>query len=332
MTRLINKEQVVSLIKSGKKLLISADSNLLKDLPVGNWVGGSIPYFLTQEGGVFSKDKYLVQHMPSEVEDFKIIAYTTDTMSRIPKDTFRNGFSFILIPSGTKVHEKYSKECFFWDKYFERPVLGWITGYDLNTLDKDMPIVMNGFSGEVYTDCALVFHARLRDNVHAKVDIINIFNQGPGVGIKFETDGFEASVCTINGNQVNLVDFIEKNKIDTKLPLVASYMGTNVNVSFKEIDKKNKVVKFYAPIFTEIEYKVASPVGDYEKVFLNQLKKISKTPFFTCNCILNYLYANMEGRKVGDYAGPITFGEIAYVLLNQTFVYITIERINERAS
>ena len=48
-------------------------------------------------------------------------------------------------------------------------------------------------------------------------------------------------------------------------------------------------------------------------------------PVFTCNCILNYLYANLEGKKTGSIVGPITFGEIAYMLLNQTMVYLTFE-------
>jgi hypothetical protein len=40
---------------------------------------------------------------------------------------------------------------------------------------------------------------------------------------------------------------------------------------------------------------------------------------------LNYLYANLEGKKTGHIVGPMTFGEIAYMLLNQTLVYLTFE-------
>ena len=46
--------------------------------------------------------------------------------------------------------------------------------------------------------------------------------------------------------------------------------------------------------------------------------------FFSCNCVLNYLYAGLEGKKTGEFNGPATFGEIAYQLLNQTLVYLTI--------
>jgi hypothetical protein len=48
---------------------------------------------------------------------------------------------------------------------------------------------------------------------------------------------------------------------------------------------------------------------------------------FSCNCILNYIYGNLEGKKLAGTAGPITFGEIAYQLLNQTMVYLEFERV-----
>ena len=43
---------------------------------------------------------------------------------------------------------------------------------------------------------------------------------------------------------------------------------------------------------------------------------------FSCNCILNYLYSELEGKQTGPITGPITFGEVAYQLLNQTMVYL----------
>ena len=35
--------------------------------------------------------------------------------------------------------------------------------------------------------------------------------------------------------------------------------------------------------------------------------------------------ADLEGKRTGEIVGPITFGEIACMLLNQTLVYATIE-------
>ena len=33
----------------------------------------------------------------------------------------------------------------------------------------------------------------------------------------------------------------------------------------------------------------------------------------------------LEGKKTGAFTGPITFGEIAYQLLNQTLVYLEVK-------
>ena len=48
---------------------------------------------------------------------------------------------------------------------------------------------------------------------------------------------------------------------------------------------------------------------------------------FSCNCVLNYLFSNLENKKTGAFVGPVTFGEIAYQLLNQTLVYLEVKDI-----
>lgn len=48
-------------------------------------------------------------------------------------------------------------------------------------------------------------------------------------------------------------------------------------------------------------------------------------PVFACNCILNFLYSELEGKSTGAITGPITFGEIADQLMNQTLVYVQLE-------
>ncbi|EKO40320.1 MAG: hypothetical protein B193_0938, partial [Solidesulfovibrio magneticus str. Maddingley MBC34] len=101
-----------------------------------------------------------------------------------------------------------------------------------------------------------------------------------------------------------------------------------VNISFQDVDEVEGQVKFYAPVFTGIRYKHARPVTDYVKVFNDRLGREgaidSSRVAFSCNCILNYLYSELEGKKTDPFVGPVTFGEIAYQLLNQTLVYLEI--------
>ncbi|MBN2104582.1 hypothetical protein JW835_11135 [bacterium] len=66
-------------------------------------------------------------------------------------------------------------------------------------------------------------------------------------------------------------------------------------------------------------------MGNYVESFESKLPKDLADPDFSCNCILNYLYSELEGKKTGNIVGPITFGEIAFQLLNQTLVYLTIQ-------
>jgi hypothetical protein len=42
---------------------------------------------------------------------------------------------------------------------------------------------------------------------------------------------------------------------------------------------------------------------------------------------LNFIYGGLEGKKTGDITGPMTFGEIACRLLNQTMVFFEIDKI-----
>lgn len=96
-----------------------------------------------------------------------------------------------------------------------------------------------------------------------------------------------------------------------------------MNVSFKAVNETT--VEMYAPIFKGIDYKVAAPLKNYEEKFNQEVSKHNVDPIFSCNCILNYMYAHLEGKKTGAIKGPMTFGEIAYILLNQTMVYLTFE-------
>ena len=83
-------------------------------------------------------------------------------------------------------------------------------------------------------------------------------------------------------------------------------------------------VALYAPVFKGVEYKIAKPIKDYVSEFNAAMPKGTK-PAFSCNCILNFLYSDLEGKKIENMYGPVTFGEIAYQLLNQTLVYLEIK-------
>lgn len=325
MKTLMNVKEASDLIQSGNSLMIAGDENLLKQLPQGNWIGGSIPYFMSEKGGVTTSDKLQVVELPAIVRDAKIKFYGENELSTIPKDYHSNGVSFILIPGMSAVHQKYAEESMTYDGIFDRPLVGWITGVHLDDIGKVTPKVMNGMTGEFSENKAVVMHLNLPERKFGHLNIINIFKQGTGDTLTFPKTGFQADTCFVNGKETNFAEYLAKNNIDTKLPLVANYNGAMINVSFQSVDNENKKVKFYAPVFVGVEYKMPVPIEDYEEEFDAEIRKHNISPVFTCICILNFNYANLEGKKAGEVVGPITFGEIAYILLNQTMVYLTIE-------
>ena len=84
-------------------------------------------------------------------------------------------------------------------------------------------------------------------------------------------------------------------------------------------------MRFYAPVFAGVRYHHARPVEDYVDAFVSALPTgLTERIALSCNCVLNFVNSSLEGRTTGDIVGPITFGEIAYQLLNQTMVYLTV--------
>ncbi len=139
--------------------------------------------------------------------------------------------------------------------------------------------------------------------------------------------GFTATAALVDGRERNLAEYLREAAIDVRFPLVADYCGAGLNVSFQGVDPAKGEVRFYAPVFAGVTYHHARPVEDYVAAFTSRLPEgLDGRIVFSCNCVLNYLHSRLEGRRTGPISGPITFGEIAYQLLNQTMVYLTLEK------
>jgi len=322
---LMSVEQAANMIREGLTLLIAGDEELLRQLPSGQWIGGTIPYFMAESGGLISREQVFVHILPNIINSIQIKNYSVEHLPKYLVDAPDNGFSIILLPAGSAVHASYACNAPDYEGMFLKPVIGWITGTHLNDLDKITPKVFNGNHNLISDQEAVVLHAQLPLNFMASISIINLFTQGTGETIVFPKTGFHAQECTINGKNYNLAEYLQQNTIDTRLPLVANYYGAMINVSFQSIDQNLRQVKFYAPVFEGIEYKLAAPLTDYITQFQTALPQQQPNLIFSCNCILNFLYSELESKKTGKLIGPITFGEIAYQLLNQTLVYLTVE-------
>ena len=324
---LLARDEVIQKIESGDFLVIAGDEKQIKDLPSGNWMAGSIPYFMTDEGGTVDQDKLYVNTLSGINSNRmpRITTYDEKSISRIAKEAPDHGFTIVILPAGSKVHTLYAQDAPEFENMFFSPIIGWIAGTHLNELGSNSAKTGFGLAGGVLSETqAVAMHVPLTEQQVASIKIVNLFKQNGGADITFPEGGFSASECTIDGQTWKLQDYIKENNIDTRLPLVADYSGVMVNVSIQELTSDG--VNFYAPIFPDVKYHFASPVSDYVSEFESALKEnSSNSTTFYCNCILNFLYSELEGKKTGDFTGPITFGEVAYQLLNQTMVYLSID-------
>lgn len=325
---LFTVNEVKEMIDKGKTLVLAGESHLLRQLPAGNWIGGTIPYFMAESGGVIAKEQIFVTEMPSFISGCAIKTYTGPEIADIYQDPKTNGFSIVIIPSGSQVHLNFALNAPGFEGFATRPLIGWISGTHLDDLGRLQPEVFSGINPQPLSDAAVVMHVSLAETKYAEIKIINIFTQGAGDQIFFPNSGFSAATAIINGEERNFAEYLQENQIDTKMPLVANYSGAMINTSFKGIDPATRTVSFFAPVFEGILYKLANPVTDYVACFNRQLVREDVGSIcFSCNCILNFLYSELEGKQTGAITGPITFGEIAYQLLNQTLVYLTVNEI-----
>jgi hypothetical protein len=327
MKKLLTVSEVTDKIINNERLVLAGDEQLLSQLPKGEWIGGTIPYFMAEDGGTFSKDKIFVDEIPGFALNTSIKNYDEKSLFNIVDDEFESGYTLIIIPGFSSVHTSFAENSHLYKNIFQRPLLGWISGIDLSEIDKTTPKVFNGKTGEKSDTLAVAIHIELPPNKVPILDIINLFEQGNGDTITFETNGFNISDCLVNGERKYLSDYLLENETGIKLPLVADYYGAKINACFQSIDADKRIIKLYAPVFKDVKYKIAAPIGDYVKEFTERVSKLNISPVFTCNCILNYLYSELEGKRTANITGPITFGEIAYQLLNQTLVYLTIKDI-----
>lgn len=326
--QLISTDAAARMILSGRALRIAGEESALRKLPKGLWIGGSIPYFMTSEGGMCCRERVYVAELPAFCGVPSIGSYDAEGIDQIAVDAPDNGFSVLIVPAFTEVHERFARNAPEFDRMYERPLVGWVSGLHLDDLNDHKPVVVMGPTGEFFQDQGVAMHVPLSDQYLASVELVNLFEEGDGPVIQFDESGFSASQAFVDGSPVNLASYIQEHKLDTRLPLVADYSGAAINVSFQAVDAENGSVTFYAPVFAGVEYRLAAPLESYADALVKEAEALdSSGTAFSCNCILNYLYGELEGRTAGHLNGPMTFGEIAYQLVNQTLVRLRVEQI-----
>jgi hypothetical protein len=325
MGLLLEVEEVAARVERGQTLLLAGDEAPLRRLPPGRWIAGTIPYFMGAGGGVMDKRRIFVDELPPRFRYLGIRRYGAADIARVYADLPPGAMGFIIEPSGSAVHLSFAIHASRFEKFATAPLVGWVSGVDLADVGRATPKAFDGSTAEALADQAVVLQAAPPPDVRLDVAILNLFRPGDGPEISFRTTGFSARTAWIDGKERNLAEYVAETELDTRLPLVADYCGARINVSFQAVDVGAGEVRFFAPVFAGVPYRHARPVGDYVEAFASALPVgIEDRIAFSCNCILNYVHSSLEGRTTAGITGPMTFGEIAYQLLNQTMVYLTV--------
>ena len=104
---LVSIARAAELINDGRYLSIAGDEAALKELPKGNWIGGTIPYFMTEAGGAVSRTEVFIDEMPVFDEAPTLLA----TLNRSPENHpvgFLRKRNFVVQPISKRQRSKLS--------------------------------------------------------------------------------------------------------------------------------------------------------------------------------------------------------------------------------
>jgi len=315
---LLTPAQTAARIATGAVLSIAGPDALLATLPKGNWIGGTTIYMLTEDGGAEVEDRLFCSTLDSATTA-SIRHLAPDDLPTLAGGQIPGGITLMMIPAFSQAHSRFALDGTGYPGLFDQPLMGWITGVPLGQIGRTAPAIYDGRTGQRHTEGAVVLHVGLPQGRRPALDIVNIFAPRDDLTLTFPETGFSAREVTVDGTTRPLASLLAERGIDTRLPLIANYAGAAINVSFESVDPATGDVSFYAPVIAGVEYRPARAMPDYAAAFAERLGQ-GGAGTLSCNCILNYLHGAMAGQRTGRFTGPVTFGEIAYILLNQTLV------------
>ena len=323
MTGLFTPDEVSSMILDGNNLLLAGDAKLLSQLPAGNWIGGSTPFFILHpENRTTSFDKIFVNRLPDFVTKAEIKEYNETNIQSIFKDGPQNGFTVLIMPFMSPVAMEYALNATHYENFAAHPVCGWLTGLPLDIILTEKSHSASGAVPCISTDKAFAMHITLPESKYAEIHTFNPYIQGDGDSIQFETDSIVVTDAIINGEKRNFAEYLRGIGYDLLMPLVANYSGTMMNIVIANISEN--YVPLSAPAFKFVEYRLAKIDDNIVEPTLMGDKIV-----FSVTCIGNFIQPDICAQYLKKMNGPVVYGEIAYQQIGQTTVYVTVDDITK---
>ena len=137
----------------------------------------------------------------------------------------------------------------------------------------------------------------------------------------------------IGGAPGNLARYMKEQAIDKRLPLVADQDGALINVAILVHDANEGGVTFLTPVSAALTYRLAEEILDYNEEFARAAADMELPhAAHACICVLHHYFASQSGPADSPppcITAPMTFGQIAYTILNQTLTCLTIGRSDD---
>ncbi|MDR1156664.1 MAG: hypothetical protein LBL04_18320 [Bacteroidales bacterium] len=311
-------EEVSRLIGEGKFLLLAGDETLLTKLPPGNWIAGTTPYFMTSNREmIISQEHVFVSRLSGFITGATIREYDETGIRNIYLDAPVNGFTMLIVPNSSRVLFEYALNAPNYPKFACTPVCGWVAGWLIKETLTGNSYSVSGLNPVLLNNRAVAMHVSLPADKYAEINMFSSFKAQSGPSIMFDDDGWVQENATIDGVRQNFAEYIRKNRIETDYPLISNYAGAPVCVSYLKTEG-NKVYT-YAPLFKGVEYHFSEANRQAPGLVLSGGDII-----YSMSCIRNFQRPELCGTYIEKMNGPVTFGEIAYQLVNQTTVYLTV--------
>jgi len=318
---LFTPSEVADLINAGNRLLLAGNPKLLAQLPAGDWIGGSTPYFVVYpKNRITSLDKIFVNQLPDFVTEIEIREYDETNVQNIFIHGIANGFTTLIMPFASPVAIEYSLNATNYTGFAAHPVCGWLAGQPLEIITTEKSYTVSGHAPGVLSEKGIAMNVTLAENKYAEIHIFNPFKQSDSDVIMFEESGLKIKDAMINGVKRNFTEYLQEINYNIQIPLVANYSGAMINDTIVAI--VGKEVLMSAPVFKNMEYRmgiidenIVEPSFGFDSII------------FSATCVGNFMQSHICDNYLKKMNGPVVFGEIAYQQVGHTTLYLTVDDV-----
>jgi len=329
-SKLYTRAEVEKFIKLGKILHLSGHPSLLTNLPKGNWIAGTCPYFAHNNEGLISDDLIFVDDFTDICKSVELKTFDETNIKDVAKKDF-NGFIFLILPIDSPTMLEYTVHSMEYENLFMNPVFGYIAATTVERSGRDKTYCGIGTTGELSSQKAAAMYVELNEGLTARAEVIYLDTPDTTTPvIEFPKTGDVQSDCLLDGKPGNIADFLSTigHQGSHYCDLVSDLGGAIICKGIKYVDSVSREVGFFNPPFVGDKYHVAKADVDYADEFNRVIAdKRAKTHLqMYIGCANYYLGGNLTGRKI-DMNGLFGFGEIVYQIVNKTFVTLEIDGV-----